>query len=128
MAKVVIINDKTKTDNNELRDCVIVVEDDHVFSPKEIDIFEIVTVSGTKAEVEAARKAAEPKHQTLWSLGVQDWSETPPEEIEAWNDGKDWWKIDKHIVHKTRWSKTDNCFKHNFERHVENKTLKVKVS
>ena len=126
MAQLLLISKKTYYEGvNEIGDCVVVMEDDHIFSDHEKDIFNIVEIPGTKATVEMLQRAAMPRKTTLHKTGVVGWTEDPIEEKDVWeNDKKEVFEIVAPPTHELRWD--GERFIHNLERSPLN-TVKAVV-
>ena len=126
MAQILLISKKTYYEGvKEIGDCVVVMDDSHVFSDHEKDIFDIVKIEGTKATVEMLQKTAMPRKATLRKTGVIGWTEDPIEEKDVWeNDEKEVFEIVAPPTHELRWD--GERFIHNLERSLLN-TVKVVV-
>lgn len=84
MAQLVLINEKSYTDNDDRKigDIVAVFDDNHIFSEKEYDIFDIITVSESKEIIEEKI----PDMQIARKLNTTEWTLDIPEEKQVWKD------------------------------------------
>lgn len=107
MAQICCIgSDSNINDVQKLNDVIVCVEDSHIFSDGEKELFNIIKVSGTMAEVRATMADAMPEMSTNEN------------EEDIWKDVDGDWKIIAKLKYHVRYEGTD--FISNIQRSPEN--------
>lgn len=107
MAQICCIGSNSNTnDFQKLNDVIVCVEDSHIFSDGEKDLYNIIQVPGTMAEVKSQM------------VDVMPEMSTNEEEENIWKDTDEVWKIIAKLKYHVRYEDTD--FISNIQRSPEN--------
>ncbi|MCP4648896.1 MAG: hypothetical protein GY853_02280 [PVC group bacterium] len=124
MAQLLCIDFKSYRDGlNNVNDIINVREDSHRYSEHEKNIFNVVTVKGTRAEVEKQINEHAPEISVAYKDG-DDWTtneKETEEKKEIWKDGDDWKELNKRPKYPVR--RTLAGFAENYSDKAENNTL-----
>ena len=119
--RLALINENTyKEGLNEIGDVVGVFADTHTFTAKELVAFDIVDVTDSEAEIQAAI----PEVKAVFKAKTTEWTDERPEEKRVWTDPVD--GLDKELVKEPKYTlsynQTTKEFEHNLSRDADNLT------
>lgn len=112
MVKLALIDTLTYRDGlNNMNDCVCIRDSSHQFDPNEINLFNIVDVSGTVSTVKSEMRASLPEMKQVIQNEKDEWVETTPALLDSgnpikviWQDGATWKEIQKMPKYMARYS------------------------
>ena len=84
MTQALLITEKSlsERDNRQVGDIVGLYSDDHVFSEKELSMFDVVQIAATKESL----AQAQPEVREVTRAKTTDWTLEEPERKTAWKD------------------------------------------
>jgi len=126
MAKLLLVNDKSAVDGRcEPGDIIGVFDDSHVFSERELAMFDFETVKEDAKTLQAALSAITPEIRTATRAKTLDWTFDEPEKKSLWKDGDNWKELVTDPKYKFRF--IDGEFIQNFDRYIENTSKNISV-
>ena len=125
MAQLLLIKEASLTaaDNRQIGDIVGIFDDNHVFTNREKELFNIVKVESSREVLDTENLLVQPQTREAWRSTTTNWSIEEPQKTIVWQDGNDWKEIKDAPRFPTRYDR--GAVAENYSRENANHTVLI---